>query len=144
MPWIPIRPRSSAASPGHEIEDLTLQNVHIWYTGGGTAKMAGTRVPEDEKSYPEPDNFGPIPAYGFFIRHVRNLTMSDVSVSFITDDERPPFYLDDVTGGTFRYIKAKRKATVPHFILNSVRDFTLQNSPGIKDTTIREAEHSEL
>lgn len=80
--------------PGHDISDLELNNIRIYYEGGG--KILGTEVPEKEKDYPEPSMFGNMPAYGFYIRHVSGLKMRDVEVSFLHDDPRPAFVLDDV------------------------------------------------
>ena len=83
--------------PGHPIEDLRLSDIRIYYKGGGTAEMAKRQVPEYEKDYPEPYRFGIMPAYGFFIRHVKDLKMRGVEVTTGSPDARPPFMYDDVT-----------------------------------------------
>ena len=49
--------------------------------------------------------FGELPAYGFFIRHVKGLAMRDVEVSYLKEDVRPPFWLNDVIGVDFQHIK---------------------------------------
>lgn len=82
--------------PGHDIQDLELSNIRIYYDGGG--KILETKVPENEKNYPEPSMFGNMPAYGFYIRHVAGLKLRDVEVSFLNDDPRPAFMLDDIKG----------------------------------------------
>lgn len=126
--------------PGHDIEDLEMKNIHIYYKGGGSREMASIEVPEFEKRYPDPNKFGVIPAYGFFIRHVKNLVMQDVTISFLNDDYRPPFILDDVKGAAFRYIKAQKMQEAPFFVLNKVEDFMIQNSEGLKDAIIKQAD----
>jgi len=35
--------------------------------------------------------FGTLPAYGFYLRHARNVTLRDVEVGFSTQDLRPAF-----------------------------------------------------
>ena len=110
--------------PGNEIEDLRLSNIRIYYRGGGTAQQAALQPPEKETDYPEPTMFGEMPAYGFFIRHVRGITMSDVEISYLKDDARPPFNLFDVVGADFHRVKAQHSATVKTFILHDVADFT--------------------
>ncbi|MBI1343318.1 MAG: glycoside hydrolase family 28 protein [Terrimonas sp.] len=130
-----------SGNPGLYIEDLKLSNVHIYYKGGGTKEMASVKVPGFEKNYPEPYKFGPIPAYGFFIRHVKNLEMNDVSVSFLDDDFRPPFILEDVRGATLRNIKARKMEGVPYFILDKVVDFSIRDSKGISDKQIKNSSH---
>jgi hypothetical protein len=37
--------------------------------------------------------FGPMPASGFFLRHMRNVEMSHVEIANTTPDARPAFYL---------------------------------------------------
>jgi polygalacturonase len=82
--------------PGYPIEDVSLSDIRIVYKGGGTAEMAALTPPENERLYPEPWMFGLIPASGFFIRHVNNITLKDIELSFLTPDARPTFYLDYV------------------------------------------------
>lgn len=84
--------------PGHDIQDLELNNIRIYYKGGGTTAQAQKQVPENEKSYPEPSMFGSMPSYGFYIRHVAGLKLRDVEVSYLNDDVRPAFIFDDVKG----------------------------------------------
>jgi polygalacturonase len=83
--------------PGHDIKDLELNNIRIYVKGGSKAQDA-TKVPELEKNYPEPSMFGTTAAYGFYIRHVDGLKLRDVEVSYISEDVRPAFVLDDVKG----------------------------------------------
>src|SRR5262245_30299410 len=110
--------------PGHEIEDLKLNNILIIYKGGGTPQQAQLEPPEEETAYPEPDMFGDIPAYGFFVRHVRGLEMNNVELRYIKDEVRPAFFLNDVKGSVFRFLKAQHAPSVPTFVLNDVEDFT--------------------
>ncbi len=122
--------------PGHPIEDVRLSNIRIVYRGGGTKEDAAVEVPERENNYPEPSMFGAIPAYGFFVRHVKGLEMHDIEVSFAKDDLRPAFALDNVKGVDLRGLKAQRVADVPMFILKNVEDFSVQQSKGIPDTRL--------
>jgi len=130
--------------PGHDIKDLEMSNIHIYYKGGGTKEMAAVNVPEFETRYPDPNKFGIIPAYGFFIRHVKNLIMHDVTVSFLNDDIRPPFILNEVSNASFSFIKAQKMQGVPVFVLDNVVDFSLQNTSGLNDTRIKQVTHRSL
>ena len=65
------------------------------------AKSQSFSRAELEKSYPEPKMFGQMPSQGFFIRHVRNIEMSNVEISSMQADARPAFILDDVQGARF-------------------------------------------
>src|SRR3954469_5377697 len=99
--------------PGHDIEDVTLDNIRIYYRGGGTKAQAALQPPEKENDYPEPTMFGEISAFGFFIRHVRGLEMNDVSVSYLKEDARSPFIINDGKSIELRNIKAAHGAGVP-------------------------------
>jgi len=130
--------------PGNDVEDLRLSNIRIYYKGGGTAAQASLQPPEKETDYPEPTMFGEMPAYGFYVRHVKALTMTDVEVSSMTDDVRPPFLLSDVKGADFIGVKAQRAAGAKTFILRDVSDFTTHRVWQIPDTTLTQVKEKEL
>lgn len=81
--------------PGALIEDVALDNIHIYYQGG-YSEEDGLRMPsEQEKTYPEPWMFGTIPAKGMFIRHARGVSLSDIHFHYAKPDGRPLFVTDD-------------------------------------------------
>ena len=118
--------------PGHYIEDLRFQNIYIQHRGGGTKEAATITPPENEKMYPDPNRFGPLPAHGFFVRHVKGLQMRDIEVVPMSVDLRPAFVLDDVVGADFAHIKPQM--TDVSFALNNVADFSVVQSRPIPDT----------
>jgi len=130
--------------PGDDIEDVRFNNIRIYYQGGGTNEQAALSPPEKEDDYPEPVMFGEMPSYGFYIRHVKGLTMTDVEVSYIKDDARPPFVLDDVKGADFHRIKAQRNGTRPTFVLKGVSDFNTNQVWLVPDTRIEQAAQKNL
>jgi polygalacturonase len=130
--------------PGHDIEDVRLNNIRIYYKGGGTKAHAALQPPERETEYPEPAMFGVLPAYGFFIRHVRGLEMTDVKVTYLNDDARPPFIFSDAKGVELRRIKARRASGVPSLILNGVEDFSIEQSWPLRDLRLKMAKRREL
>jgi polygalacturonase len=125
--------------PGHDIEDVRLNNIRIYYQGGGTKADADMVPQEMEKAYPEPRMFGVIPAYGFFIRHVKGIELNDVEVSVKAEDQRPAFLLQDVEGVEFNRVKAAHAASVPTFVLKNVTDFALRQSLTMPDTILKTA-----
>lgn len=130
--------------PGHDIEDVRLNNIRIYYQGGGTNEQAGLKPEEMEKAYPEPRMFGEMPAYGFFLRHIHGIEFNDVQVSFLKRDLRPAFVIDSVKNIEFDRLKAQHDAGVPVFRLNSVEGFDLRNSTGLADTSIKNVAHKEF
>jgi polygalacturonase len=130
--------------PGHNIEDVTLGNITVYYKGGGTKEMAKRQVPEYEKDYPEPEDFGTMPSYGFYFRHVRGLKVHDVETHFLSEEQRPPFALDDVQDATFHHVTGQKAAQSPAFVMSNVEDISVQQCRGAKDSVIRTASKQEL
>jgi len=125
-----------AGVPGHPIEDITLSNIRVYTIGGGTAAQAARELPEKEDAYPEPTMFGDTPSYGFFIRHAKGLRIHDVAVTYLKDDARPAFVLDDVDGIEISHIKPQTAAGASTFLLKDVRDFGLHASYPLADKRI--------
>ncbi len=83
--------------PGHNIEGITLNNIHITYPGGGThGEAARRKIPEMKYEYPEYFMFGILPTYGLYARHVRGLTLQNVRFDLAGPDLRPAVICDDV------------------------------------------------
>jgi len=126
--------------PGHPIEDVRLSNIRIYSQGGGTKEQAALEPPEKEDAYPEPAMFGELPAYGFFIRHVKGLQMSDVEVSYIKDDARPAFVMNDVKGADFFRVRAQHGSDLPTFALKDIEGFSVQQSWPLADTRLEKVD----
>ena len=82
--------------------------------------MAAITPPENIQKYPEPAMFGVIPSYGFFFRHVKNIVLRDVQLSFQKPDFRPIFYLEDVQGADFLRVTAPLQPGVERMIQKNV------------------------
>ena len=130
--------------PGHDIEDVRLSNIRIYYQGGGIREQAEIEPPEKETNYPEPSMFGVIPAYGFFIRHAKNVELNNVEVGYINADLRPAFALEDVKGADFFRVKARKADGAHVFSLRNVSDFSVQQSQPISDARIERVEQKKL
>jgi len=130
--------------PGHPIEDVQLSNIRVYSQGGGTKEQAALDPPEKEDTYPEPTMFGELPAYGFFIRHVKGLEMRDVEVSFIKEDLRPAFWLNDIVGADFQHVKAQRSADAATFVLKNVSDFNTHQCWPVADVKLERVDAKKL
>lgn len=85
-----------AGIPGHPIEDVVLENIQISYPGNGRPEYSERQVPEDIARYPEQYFFGPLPAWGAYIRHAKDITFKNVTMSTRRPDPRDMIVLDDV------------------------------------------------
>lgn len=93
--------------PGHRIENITLENIDLSFSGHGDMDVAGLVVPEDEARYPEQSFFGPLNSYGLFIRHAKNVTLNNVKLTLRGHDSRPAIYLEDVQGGMLNNVNVE-------------------------------------
>ncbi len=107
--------------PDNYIHDVTLENISITIAGGfpaATADDALREIPEVSKKYPENMMFGALPAYGFYIRHVKGIRMKNISVDIKQKDGRPAFMLEDVHRSTFEDIKTQNVTPSPAFAIH--------------------------
>jgi len=81
------------------IENVSFNNVHLTFGGGGTAAEAANRdVP---KVFGEYFQLGPIPAYGLYARHVHGLTLQNVRFEVSSPEMRPAIVFDQVEDVVF-------------------------------------------
>ncbi|WP_210519465.1 rhamnogalacturonidase [Hymenobacter terricola] len=123
--------------PGHPIEDVRLSNIRIWYKPLDAASVAGiqTDLPEDENGYPEPQKLGVGPAYGFYIRHAKNIELRDVSIHLLGAETRPALMLVDVDGASLRNVSADKAGAEPLLVLKGVQRLSVSESEPLKKST---------
>lgn len=78
-----------------------------WDASVGAWKDDPYNVPEMDDQYPEPSNFGILPAYGLYARHVDGLKLENVHIGYEVEDGRHTVVLDDChkadfSGSTFQ------------------------------------------
>jgi polygalacturonase len=120
--------------PGHEIEDITLRGIYIQHRGGGTKEQAAIVPPENESKYPEPNMFGNMPAQGMYLRHVKNVTLSDIEIAAIDEDARPAFIFQNVSGADLFHIKTP--AGAPVLEMHESTNVQSMWVKGLKDGTV--------
>ena len=106
-----ISPSAIVGMPDAMIENITLKNIEIHYPGGGNPHYAKVgldeldKVPELASNYPEFSMFKELPAWGFYIRHARGISMENVKLVCEKKDYRTAVVLDDVQGASFRNLQ---------------------------------------
>jgi polygalacturonase len=128
--------------PGYEIKDVKMSNIYIQHKGGDFASQVGIVPPENVEKYPDPGMFGPMPAQGFFFRHVRNLELSHVEVAPMNPDPRPSFALQEVNRADFIAVTAPTSPAA--FSLNKVTDLRILLSRAAKDAVLDTADGKTL
>jgi polygalacturonase len=134
-------PNILSGIPGYPIEDIKIANFYMQHQGGADAAAAKIVPPEEVAKYPDPGMFGPMPAQGFYLRHVRNLELSHVEIAPIAVDARPSFVLQGVDRADFYAITAPKS---PAFALHQVTDLRVRMSRAADDATLATADGSVL
>ena len=117
--------------PGFEIRDVKLHHIYIQHRGGGTKEDAAIQPPEDESKYPEPGMFGHMPSQGFYLRHVKNIELSDIEIAAMAGDARPAFVFEDVDGADLFHIKTPE--STPVLVMHDSKDVNALWVRGLKD-----------
>jgi hypothetical protein len=84
-------------------ENITFSNFTLVAKGGvSPIPTDPPEYPYDTGQYPDPQVWGNLPAYGFYLRHVTNAQFSSITASVASTDARPLFKAtSDVTGSGF-------------------------------------------
>lgn len=117
--------------PGHAIEDVQISDVQFYVDGGGTKDQASIRPEEKEDAYPEPTMFGTLPSYGFYIRHAKGLTFSNIKIRCDQPDLRPAIALDDVSHVVFRFMDLEKQSNTDLYQLRHTDHFSVFQSPPV-------------
>jgi hypothetical protein len=75
--------------------------------------------------------FGTLPATGFFLRHARNIQLSNVEIVTAKPDARPAIWADDVDGLDCFRLRIGRGSTA--YSLRNVQQFRSFGSQTVKD-----------
>lgn len=105
-----IRGSLFIGNAGAPIEDVVLRNVDILMAGTTAPALDEAAIPDNpDKMYPDPHMFDkappvpdPLPAFGLWTRHVRNLTLENVRFRTASPDSRPEIKTGPDTQGVRR------------------------------------------
>jgi hypothetical protein len=89
---------------GGFLENISLDDVHATFEGGGTAAEARAEVPQVAGEYFE---IGTPPAYGLYARNVRGLTLRNVRLEVTKPDLRPAVVFDRVADAAINGLSAQ-------------------------------------
>jgi hypothetical protein len=108
-----ISPCGIVGLAGQEITGVTLKNIEIVSPGDGNPHYAKVglspaeldAIPEMPAKYPEFSQFKELPAWGFYIRHARDIHFDNVKLTAQKRDYRPSVVMDDVQKASFRKVE---------------------------------------
>ncbi len=85
--------------PDLQLEDVNLSNIHIDTVYIRSEEGYGWKasVPEVPQGYPQSRMFGWLPASGLYCRHVKGLSLRNISFRAPADEWRPTIICDDIS-----------------------------------------------
>ncbi len=83
--------------PDMQVENVSLSNIHIDTIYPGKKAWVKVPVPEIPGAYPQTRMFGWLPASGLYCRHVKGLSLRNMSFRAPTDEWRPTLICDDIS-----------------------------------------------
>lgn len=88
---------SVSGFPGAYVKNIHLSNIDITLAKNGSPQDTITNVPENSDNYPMSRMFRTnLPAYGFYLRHVKNIILDHVTVRTDKVEARYELVADDV------------------------------------------------
>jgi hypothetical protein len=128
-------PSVIAGLPGAPVTGIYIEGLSIAMADTGIGPETLEAIPESPKQYPQPTMFGPLPTFGFYLRHVSTISMRDLQLRASTQEQRPAIVADDVDALQLLGYTDDSGKTGSHLWFNNVRDsvaeciFTFPASP---------------
>jgi polygalacturonase len=138
-----LYPAIIAGIPGSVIEDISLSDIYFHKVGGAGKAIADSEPDEQVHGYPDPTRFlTMLPAHGLFLRHVKNVEMTNIEFRLDTADARPAIWAHDVDGLDIFRLRTPPATGAANFVLRNVSGFRLFGSPRIADKTLASVDQS--
>jgi polygalacturonase len=118
--------------PEQPIEGIRLENIRLFFKGGGDSTNAAVPPPDPGTGYPDPSRIGVMPAYGLFARHVRDLELANIRFEFEQTDLRPAIMCVDVDDLRIENLRARVADGVPPFRWREVNRLVIRDSPQLE------------
>lgn len=111
--WSPVdgRPLSSSITglPGHPVENVTLRDIKITnirpHPAAEAEAISLATIGEHAEEYPEFSMFGVLPSHGLFIRHVRGVSVNNLTLECKGADFRSAVVCDRVEDVAFEGLR---------------------------------------
>lgn len=116
------------------IENVSFQDIHFTFEGGGTAPEAAAEVPQVAGEYFE---IGTPPAYGLYARNVRGLTLNNVRFEVSKPDLRPAVDLEKVSDVAISSMSVHGNSTAKSVVrMKNTRDVLMTASRVLTSATV--------
>ena len=125
------RPRACfiAGRPDLPVENVTIENVKIAWSGGTDGKEAAIEPWDLDTNR----GLTRLPAAGFYIRHAKDLKLKDVTVAFEPTDQRPAVAAFDVDGLELNRLKIANVHAAEKLRIEKVQRLTVRDCNGLRN-----------
>ncbi len=122
--------------PGSPIEGIEFKNVSITAKGGHPVTDADIEPAENNERFPR--HIGAIPAYGWYLRHVKDVSFTDCEFLVEKSDGRPAFVIDDAENVVLKntYLPIGSECSSRIAVRNQVADLSVRDCKGMADMKI--------
>lgn len=127
-----LLPMEIVGLPGHNVQDVTLENINVTFGGGADKKHAYVsldslaKIPEREIEYPDFSMFGELPAWGLYVRHAEGIQLKNIHIKYLEKDFRAAIVMDDVKGVAINDLSILT-ADEPVIVLRDVQNESIKN-----------------
>jgi len=120
--------------PGASVENIVLKNINLTFKGGDSPfyfqgeegnlvqEHSVETVPDVPQKHPRGDMFGKLPAYGFYVRHAKNIEFEGIYLDTIEIEKRPALVADDVDGLKIEDFSSKTPEDTQKTVFKNVRN----------------------
>lgn len=105
--------------PDHPVRNVVLRDVELSVEGGRGADASPLRPPLRAGDYPEALMWGELPAWAFYLRHVRDVRFDNVRVHTLCADGRPPVVFDDAATVALDGLRWDGRAVEPRVVTDA-------------------------
>lgn len=128
-----ISPTTVTGFPDNAITDINFRDIFITHSGGGTAKDTSLVVAENSDHYPGTRMFvRKLPATGFYLRHVKNISFNNVQINIVGNDARAILVTDDVREMELKGVKYQSLTPLAHALILKDSEDIVISAPKIQ------------
>ena len=111
------------------LENISLEHIYIETKGDGAKVNLYEPVVEKETEYPEATMFGNLPSYGFFIRYVKDVRLSDITLRNAGKETRPGIVVAQTQQFSLNGLDVQTSSSTPAAVyINNSKDGIIGNS----------------
>jgi polygalacturonase len=121
-----------AGLPGAVIRNISVKNIKLKHPGGGNPMFAKITldaldsIPEKPSAYPDFSMFRELPAWGIYIRHVRDVYFNNVVLVCTKKDYRTAIVVDDAHHSQFISMNVKEPGNKRGFYQRNSSEITFK------------------